>query len=183
MWNLKDGSRREPTVQFRIPHSAFRIRLLPVLSLSQRVAPQLFADKGSNLAFEGGNADEGALEGADVVVRSRYINQRLAAVPMEPSATVAVPDPQSGGVRIWAPLQAPHSARDIYADALADQQIGGLLMWVVGGLALWGAMTVVWFRWSAWEARGEAEVAVPLGAYGNAELGMRNVESKGRFET
>src|SRR5437773_3444087 len=46
MWNLKDGSRREPTVQFRIPHSAFRIRLLPVLSLSQRVAPQLFADLG-----------------------------------------------------------------------------------------------------------------------------------------
>jgi len=56
-------------------------------------------------------------------------------------------------------------------------------MWVVGGLALWGAMTVVWFRWSAWEARGEAERAVPLAAYGNAELGLRNVESKGQFET
>src|SRR3954471_7442255 len=81
-------------------------------------APQLFADKGSNLAFQGGNADEGALEGADVVVRSRFVNQRLAAVPMEPSATVAVPDPQSGGVRVWAPLQAPHTARDVYADAL-----------------------------------------------------------------
>ena len=81
-------------------------------------APQLFADKGSNLAFEGGNADEGALEGADVVVRSRFVNQRLAAVPMEPSATVAVPDPESGGVRIWAPLQAPHTARDVFAGAL-----------------------------------------------------------------
>jgi aerobic carbon-monoxide dehydrogenase large subunit len=81
-------------------------------------APQLFADKGSNLAFQGGNADEGALEGADVVVRSRYVNQRLAAVPMEPSATVAVPDPESGGVRIWAPLQAPHTARDVFAGAL-----------------------------------------------------------------
>ncbi len=63
-------------------------------------------------------------------------------------------------------------------DALADQQIGGLLMWVVGGLALWGAMTVVWFRWSAWEARGEAERAVPLAAYGNAERGMWNAESR-----
>jgi putative membrane protein len=50
--------------------------------------------------------------------------------------------------------------------ALADQQIGGLLMWVPGGLVLWGAMTVVWFRWSAWEARGEAERAVPVEAYG-----------------
>jgi putative membrane protein len=70
--------------------------------------------------------------------------------------------------RVWAGL-----------DALADQQTGGLLMWVVGAFALWGAMTVVWFRWSAWEARGEAERAVPLAAYGNAELGMRNAESKG----
>ncbi len=63
-------------------------------------------------------------------------------------------------------------------DALADQQIGGLLMWVVGGLALWGAMTVVWFRWSAWEARGEAERAVPLAAYGNTERGVWNAESR-----
>ncbi len=61
-------------------------------------------------------------------------------------------------------------------DALADQQIGGLLMWVVGGLALWGAMTVVWFRWSTWEARGEAERAVPLAAYGRAECGVRRAE-------
>jgi putative membrane protein len=50
-------------------------------------------------------------------------------------------------------------------DALSDQQIGGLLMWVVGGLALWGAMTVVWFRWSVREQRGDAEQAVPLDAY------------------
>ena len=67
---------------------------------------------------QGGTADEGALEGADVVVRSRFVNQRLAAVPMEPSAAVAVPDPETGGVRIWAPLQAPHTARDVFAGAL-----------------------------------------------------------------
>jgi carbon-monoxide dehydrogenase large subunit len=81
-------------------------------------APRLFAEKASNLAFEGGSADEGALEGADVVVRSRYVNQRVAAVPMEPSAAVAAPDEETGGVRIWAPLQAPHSARDVFAGAL-----------------------------------------------------------------
>jgi putative membrane protein len=52
-----------------------------------------------------------------------------------------------------------------HMDALSDQQIGGLLMWVVGGLALWGAMTVVWFRWSVREQRGDAEQAVPLDAY------------------
>ncbi|HEV8264534.1 MAG TPA: cytochrome c oxidase assembly protein [Gemmatimonadales bacterium] len=50
--------------------------------------------------------------------------------------------------------------------ALADQQIGGLLMWVPGGLVLWLAMTVVWFRWARREERGEAERAVPLEAYG-----------------
>jgi putative membrane protein len=50
-------------------------------------------------------------------------------------------------------------------DALADQQIGGLLMWVVGGFALWGAMTVVWFRWSVREQKGDAEQAVPLEVY------------------
>jgi putative membrane protein len=56
--------------------------------------------------------------------------------------------------RVWAPL-----------DPLADQQIGGLLMWVLGGLALWGAMTVVWFRWSVREQKGDAEQAVPLEVY------------------
>jgi putative membrane protein len=50
-------------------------------------------------------------------------------------------------------------------DALSDQQIGGLLMWVVGGLALWGAMTVVWFRWAVRERNGDAERAVPMEVY------------------
>jgi cytochrome c oxidase assembly factor CtaG len=58
---------------------------------------------------------------------------------------------------------APRVWRDV--DALADQQIGGLLMWVVGGLALWGAMTVVWFRWSVRERQGDAEQSVPLEVY------------------
>ncbi len=51
-------------------------------------------------------------------------------------------------------------------DPLADQQLGGLAMWVVGTVYLWGAATVVWFRWAAREERGEAERAVPLEAYG-----------------
>src|SRR5213592_1156703 len=47
-----------------------------------------------------------------------------------------------------------------------DQQIGGLLMWVLGGLMLWLVMTVIWFRYSVWDARSDAERAVPLDAYG-----------------
>ncbi|HKC42010.1 MAG TPA: cytochrome c oxidase assembly protein [Gemmatimonadales bacterium] len=59
--------------------------------------------------------------------------------------------------------EAPRVWKDV--DVLRDQQIGGLLMWVVGGLALWGAMTVVWFRWAVRERQGDAERAVPLEVY------------------
>ncbi len=51
---------------------------------------------------------------------------------------------------------------------LADQQLGGLLMWVVGTIYLWVVASVVWFRWSAREESGDVERAVPLEAYGNA---------------
>src|SRR5207253_1285282 len=37
----------------------------------------------------------------------------------------------------------------------ADQQLGGLLMWVVGTIYLWVAASVVWFRWSAREESGD----------------------------
>jgi putative membrane protein len=49
---------------------------------------------------------------------------------------------------------------------LQDQQIGGLIMWVPGGLVFWAAMTVVWFRWASREERGEVERHVPLEVYG-----------------
>lgn len=49
---------------------------------------------------------------------------------------------------------------------LQDQQIGGLIMWVPGGLVFWAAMTVVWFRWARREERGEVERRVPPEAYG-----------------
>ena len=68
---------------------------------------------------------------------------------------VAAPPPRVGGL-----------------SPLADQQIGGLLMWVLGGLMLWTVMTVIWFRWSFWDARGDAERAVPLDAYGVGGSGL-----------
>jgi putative membrane protein len=49
---------------------------------------------------------------------------------------------------------------------VADQQLGGLLMWVVGTMYLWVVGGVVWFRWSAREEAGDAERVVPLEAYG-----------------
>jgi len=50
---------------------------------------------------------------------------------------------------------------------LADQQLGGLIMWIPGGFMFWLVMTVVWFRWSRWEAAGDAaDRAVPPEVYG-----------------
>lgn len=51
---------------------------------------------------------------------------------------------------------------------LQDQQIGGLLMWVLGGLMLWMVMTVIWFRYSVWDQRSDAETKVPEEAYTGA---------------
>jgi putative membrane protein len=48
---------------------------------------------------------------------------------------------------------------------VADQQYGGLMMWVPGTLWFWGAMTVIWFRWAARDEKGDAELAVPQEAY------------------
>ena len=74
-------------------------------------------DKGDNLAFEFELGEEGALEGADVVVRSRFVNQRLAAVPIEANAVVAEPDGE-GGIRMWVSTQVPFGVRDAVADSL-----------------------------------------------------------------
>jgi len=38
-----------------------------------------------------------------------------------------------------------------------DQTIGGLAMWVLGTMVLWGVMTVIWFRWGAKEDMEERE--------------------------
>src|SRR5258706_9251549 len=42
--------------------------------------------KSGSVAFEFDLGDEGALDGADVVVRGRFVNQRLAAAPIQGNA-------------------------------------------------------------------------------------------------
>src|SRR5207247_1925341 len=56
------------------------------------------------------------LAGSDVVVKARFVNQRLAPVPMEPGAILAVPE--DGGLEMWIPCQAPFWMRDEIADSL-----------------------------------------------------------------
>ena len=69
-------------------------------------APQLFS--GGNLAAAGPPGKE-ALDDAEVRVGARFVNQRVAAVPMEPGAALAAPDPDTGGWILWTPSQGPHA--------------------------------------------------------------------------
>jgi carbon-monoxide dehydrogenase large subunit len=69
-------------------------------------APQLF--EIGNLAASGPTGDD-ALEGAEVRTGARFVNQRVAAVPMEPSAALAKPDPETGGFILFTPSQGPHA--------------------------------------------------------------------------
>jgi carbon-monoxide dehydrogenase large subunit len=86
-------------------------------------APLLFPEHGTNLAF--GNAfgsDSDALEGAEVIVRGRFVNQRIAPVPLETHATLAVPDADGKGLKIWASTQAVFSVRDTVAGMLGLEE-------------------------------------------------------------
>ena len=80
-------------------------------------AIRVHQDMDDNVAFDFDLGEEGALDGADVVVRGRFVNQRLAAVPIEANAVVAEPDGK-GGIRMWASTQVPFGVRAAVADAL-----------------------------------------------------------------
>ncbi len=71
-------------------------------------APQLFSESETGNLAAAGPAGEEALADAEVRVSGRFINQRLAAVPMEPGAALAAPDPDTGGFILWTPSQGPH---------------------------------------------------------------------------
>jgi aerobic carbon-monoxide dehydrogenase large subunit len=82
-------------------------------------APLLFPKAGSNLAKQRAwPKTSTALEGAEVVVTARFVNQRLAAVPLEPNAALAVPDPERDAVTLYVPCQAPFWVRETVAEAL-----------------------------------------------------------------
>jgi carbon-monoxide dehydrogenase large subunit len=57
------------------------------------------------------------LEGADVVVRTRVVHQRLAPAPMETNAFVAEPDAE-GGLTLRVSTQLPFDVRNDVAEAL-----------------------------------------------------------------
>ena len=71
-------------------------------------APVLFDDHGSNLAV--GDSPDAPLDleaVSDVVVRGRYVNQRVAVAPMEPHGVAAAPA-SDGRITVWTSNQFPH---------------------------------------------------------------------------
>jgi aerobic carbon-monoxide dehydrogenase large subunit len=74
-------------------------------------APLLFPDAGTNVAHEFTQAwGEDVLAGAEVIVRARVVHQRVAPVPLETNAVVAVPT--EDGMTLWVSTQIPFDVRD-----------------------------------------------------------------------
>jgi carbon-monoxide dehydrogenase large subunit len=99
-----------------IDYEALPVIVDPAMALASGSA-LVHEAKGDNVAFEFEIGQEGALEGAEVVVHGRFVNQRLAAVPIEANCVVAEPD-GDGGLRVWASTQVPFRVRDDIALAL-----------------------------------------------------------------
>src|SRR5947199_1684760 len=90
-----------------------------------RSAPKLHEDAPGNVEhtteIKQGDPDA-AFKKANKVVKQRMISQRLSGIPMEPRATLAAPDPATGGVTVWASHQAPHVLRNDLATVLGVPQ-------------------------------------------------------------
>ena len=71
-------------------------------------ATVIFPEHGSNQALVVTDAEALDLESiSDVVVRGRYVNQRIAVVPMEPNGCAAIPG-DDGRMTFYASTQMPH---------------------------------------------------------------------------
>ena len=99
-------------------------------------APILFPEHGSNVCFATAfGEDVDALEGAEAVAEVTMVSQRLAGVPMECNAFLAVPGEPNGGLTCWVSHQAPHSAHGALAPVLGlePEQLRIVCPWVGGG--------------------------------------------------
>ncbi|MGA2394420.1 MAG: xanthine dehydrogenase family protein molybdopterin-binding subunit [Candidatus Lustribacter sp.] len=73
---------------------------------------------GTNVAYtmplKAGDPDA-AFRAADVVIKARIVNQRVAAVPMEARASFAQWDPGNRQLTVWLSTQIPHQMRGHFA--------------------------------------------------------------------
>jgi len=88
-------------------------------------APRIHDDAPKNIEHENritGGEPDAAFARAQRVVRQRMVSQRLCGVPMEGRATLAAPDPATGGLTMWVTTQAPHGFRNELSGALGLAQ-------------------------------------------------------------
>src|ERR1700716_2234110 len=97
-------------------------------------APVLFPEHGSNQAIEFNFSEDPAIfDDADVVVEGRFLNQRLAPVPMEPNGIVVQLEGDDR-LTVHVPSQNPHSVRDSLAGVVGlDEDHGRVIAPAVGG--------------------------------------------------
>jgi carbon-monoxide dehydrogenase large subunit len=84
-------------------------------------APRVFDNLPDNIArtWTRRHGDpEAAFAAAHRRVSLKLVNQRLAAVPMETRASLAAPDPLTGGLIFWTSTQSAHGIRSQLAKAL-----------------------------------------------------------------
>ncbi|MGH9027958.1 MAG: xanthine dehydrogenase family protein molybdopterin-binding subunit [Acidimicrobiia bacterium] len=150
-------------------------------------APLLFEDHDSNLCIEFNfGEDPEIFADADVVVSGRFVNQRVAPVPMEPNGVLVVPD--GDGLVAQVPTQSPYGVRDTLATSvgLEPEQLRIIAPAVGGGF---GAKTGCYVeyviaaklalehgravRWA--ETRSENMIAMThgRGQIQNVELGLK----------
>ena len=80
-------------------------------------SPILHEDKGTNQCYVynlGGGYEEAAAK-ADVIVKRRFINQRLIPAFMEPRSVVAAPMGMTDEITVWSATQVPHVLRVLLA--------------------------------------------------------------------
>ena len=101
-------------------------------------APLVHEDLGTNSSYvwplEVGDVD-GAFEQADVVIKERYIQQRLIPNAIEPRAVVANPDPTNDGITLYTATQVPHIVRLMISavTGIPDQRVRAVAPDVGGG--------------------------------------------------
>jgi carbon-monoxide dehydrogenase large subunit len=149
----------------------------------------LFAEHGSNQAHEVAIVHDGdALGGAEVIVRGRFVNQRVSAAPMETNGALALVGDDGRVVTVWASTQRVHQLRDELALVLGldpsevrviTPQVGGGFgskydaapeAAVVAAMACRLQRPVVWY-----ETRSESMVSLfhGRGQVQYVELGLR----------
>jgi carbon-monoxide dehydrogenase large subunit len=88
-------------------------------------SPRLYDEFSDNIGytfgFESGNTEE-AFKKADVIVKERFINQRLAPVAMEPRGVVATYQMPDNELVVWNSTQVTHGLRTLLAVMLCVPQ-------------------------------------------------------------